>query len=346
MGALAGARLAPHLLPGGDDSPVHAARRRSAGAAVGAVVLETAGSIVGGTIRRALSVPPLRLLDSFGGLVRRRRDGARGRLGARRGGAPLPRPDGAARGGAALGRPQPLNDVVPPARLMEAIERVDPFPTDRRSARPGRCRPTRPCSHGPACGRAAPSVVRVLGSACGLAVSGSGWVARPELVVTAAHVVAGQRDTVVAAAGGRALPARAVAFDPSNDVAVLRVPGLLARPLPLASPSRGRDGRHPRLPRRRRRSRPAPDGSAGRRRVLSEDAYGEGPVLRTITTLRGRVRHGNSGGPAVNASGRVEATVFAARVGSEGAATASRRASSATRSTASARPVSTGDCAP
>ncbi len=37
--------------------------------------------------------------------------------------------------------------------------------------------------------------------------------------------------------------------------------------------------------------------------------------LREVTALRGLVRHGNSGGPAVNAAGEVEATVFAARIG-------------------------------
>jgi S1-C subfamily serine protease len=46
--------------------------------------------------------------------------------------------------------------------------------------------------------------------------------------------------------------------------------------------------------------------------VITQDAYGRGPVQRTITTLRGQVRPGNSGGPAVDASGRVVTTIFAA----------------------------------
>jgi S1-C subfamily serine protease len=50
--------------------------------------------------------------------------------------------------------------------------------------------------------------------------------------------------------------------------------------------------------------------------VLADDAYGRGPVRRLVTTLRGRVRHGNSGGPAVDAQGRVQTTVFAARIDS------------------------------
>ena len=52
--------------------------------------------------------------------------------------------------------------------------------------------------------------------------------------------------------------------------------------------------------------------------VLSEDAYGHGPVARQITSLRGSVRHGDSGGPTVDAAGHVDTTVFAARLGGEG----------------------------
>ena len=48
------------------------------------------------------------------------------------------------------------------------------------------------------------------------------------------------------------------------------------------------------------------------RRVVSSDAYGQGPVERTMTALRGLVRSGNSGGPMVDGEGRVVTTVFAA----------------------------------
>ncbi|MBA2630087.1 MAG: serine protease, partial [Thermoleophilaceae bacterium] len=52
--------------------------------------------------------------------------------------------------------------------------------------------------------------------------------------------------------------------------------------------------------------------------VLSQDAYGRGPVRRAITSLRGRVRSGNSGGPVVDGQGRVVATIFAASVSDGG----------------------------
>ena len=58
------------------------------------------------------------------------------------------------------------------------------------------------------------------------------------------------------------------------------------------------------------------DVRAGRlgetREVITQDAYGNGPVRRSITSLRGAVRSGNSGGPMVDTDGKVVTTVFAA----------------------------------
>src|SRR5918994_1720763 len=86
---------------------------------------------------------------------------------------------------------------------------------------------------------AARSVVRVLGTACGLGVQGSGWVAGEGLVVTNAHVVAGQEDTTVQLGGeGANVDAEAVWFDPANDLAILRAPGV------AGTRARPRAGRH------------------------------------------------------------------------------------------------------
>jgi S1-C subfamily serine protease len=51
------------------------------------------------------------------------------------------------------------------------------------------------------------------------------------------------------------------------------------------------------------------------REVLSQDAYGNGPEPRRVLSFRGLVRSGNSGGPLVDARGRVVGTVFAAAIG-------------------------------
>ena len=208
---------------------------------------------------------------------------------------------------------QRLNTVLPPTDgLLSTLKRLDPFPRiDGPEVRVQA--PTSGIVSDPQIKSAAHSVVKVLGSACGLGVEGSGWVARDGVVVTNAHVVAGQHDTRVLLEGrGPGLDAHAIAFDPRNDVAVLRVPGLSAPALSLASsPRSGTSAAILGFP----RNGPF-DVRAGRlgetREVVTQDAYGRGPVRRSITSLRGAVRSGNSGGPTVDGRGRVVATVFAA----------------------------------
>jgi S1-C subfamily serine protease len=208
---------------------------------------------------------------------------------------------------------QRLNTVLPPTSgLLNALENLDPFPRiDGPEVRVQA--PSRGIVDDPQVDAAAGSVVKVLGTACGLGVEGSGWVAGDGVVVTNAHVVAGQKDTRVLLGGDEpGIDAEAVHFDPRNDIAVLRVPGLGAPALPLAaSPRPGTSAAVLGFP----RNGPY-DERAGRlgetREVVTQDAYGRGPVRRSITSLRGAVRSGNSGGPMVDGRGRVVTTIFAA----------------------------------
>jgi S1-C subfamily serine protease len=210
-----------------------------------------------------------------------------------------------------------LNAVLPPSGpILQALARFDPFPAIRgpsANVRPpdaaiARDREVR------AAGR---SVVRVLGTACGLGVQGSGWVAGNGLVVTNAHVVAGQDDTTVQPGGeGPSVDAEAVWYDPRNDLAILRASGLEGVPgLSLNADARpGTSAAVLGFPENGAYDvRPARVGQTAT--VVTQDSYGRGPVQRSITSLRARVRQGNSGGPAVDGSGRVVATIFAAATG-------------------------------
>jgi S1-C subfamily serine protease len=209
-----------------------------------------------------------------------------------------------------------LNDLLPPSGpILNALARFDPFP--RIDGPPVDLpAPRAAIARDPDVRLAARGVVKIQGTACGLGVEGSGWVARDGLVVTNAHVVAGQDDTAVRLGGeGPGLPARAVVFDPHDDIAILRVDGLGGRPLTIASdPRSGASGAILGFPQNGPYDvRPGRLGST--RPVVTQDAYGQGPVQRSIVTLRGNVRPGNSGGPMVDARGRVVTTVFAATRG-------------------------------
>src|SRR5262249_41751351 len=133
-----------------------------------------------------------------------------------------------------------------------------------------------------------------------------------QLVVTAAHVVAGEGDTEVVLLDGEQLHAQAVVFDPHDDVAILRVPGLMAKPLHLTDPRPGAAIAIVGYPLNGPLSAIA--GRIGSTEtVLGQDAYGRGPTRRSVTSLSGNVQPRSWGGPAVEGTGAVQATVFAAR---------------------------------
>ena len=340
LGAFLGGRLAPLLLSGGSRSP-YAPLVALVAAVSLAVAFEVLGSTIGAVIRSRQRARGVRALDSAGGVL---------------GGALIGCAIVWVLGAMALQLPgqadlrramqrsivlQRLNSIVPPRRLLNALARIDPFPTFAGPPVPSEPPDPRVLAK-PGVRAAAPSVVRVLGTACGLGIEGTGWVAGREVVVTAAHVVAGQEDTTVVPLSGGSLRAHAVAFDPHNDVAVLRVPGLDARPLRLVDPEAGTSVAIVGYP----LNGPL-NAAAGRigstRVVFAQDAYGRGPTRRLVTSLSGDVEHGNSGGPAVDASGAVQTTVFAARTTGSGGygvpASVVRRDLGA-----AGEPVSTGPC--
>jgi S1-C subfamily serine protease len=209
-----------------------------------------------------------------------------------------------------------LNNVLPSDTVLKALARFDPFPSiDGPEVNVGP--PKAAVARDPDVRRAGGSVVRILGTACGLGVSGSGWVVRDGLVVTNAHVIAGQDDTIVQLRGtGAHYDATVVAMDTLNDVAVLRVPSLQAPVLQFSREVKATEpGAVLGFPLNGPYDvRPARIGST--RTVISQDAYGRGPVRRKITSFRGSVKPGNSGGPVVDVAGHVSATVFAKSVGS------------------------------
>jgi S1-C subfamily serine protease len=315
LGAFLGTRLAPIILPGGAHSQ-YAPLFGLLGALIAGGVLASGFEGIGVYARRALRIPGLRAVDGLLGAVLTGCVGLGiawivGAVALQSAGSRPLRED--IQRSAILSE---LNELLPPSGpILHALARFDPLPSVR-GPQANVAPPTKGIVAAPAVRAAGNSVVRIVGTACGLGIEGSGWVAGPDLVVTNAHVVAGEQDTVVEPHGAApGLPARVLVFDPRDDVAVLRVRGLNEPALALSSdPAPGTPAAILGYP-----LDGAFDAEPGRigqtQDVSTEDAYGNGPVLRSITSLRGRVRPGNSGGPMVDASGHVVATVFAAIVG-------------------------------
>ena len=159
LGAWLGSRLAPELLQGGKDSP-YTPLAALVGAAVGAILLETLGTLAGSALRSRVRRPKLTTFDATGGLV----------LGTVSGlaivwvlGAVallLPGQTDLRRGAQSSALLQRLNQVVSPTDVLGVLARIDPFPTIAGPAGPV-APPDPRLAHAVGVRRASPSVVRV-----------------------------------------------------------------------------------------------------------------------------------------------------------------------------------------
>jgi S1-C subfamily serine protease len=343
-GALAGSRGGPLLLSEGSSSPYAPLFAAIGALLLGALVAVTVESLALGLRARLIRGPALRLADGAGGaaLIASVALGLTWIFGAVALHAPgTTQLRGDVQRSLILRR---LNDLLPPSGpILNALNRVDPAPSIAGPTTP--LSPPDPAIAGDAdVRRASHSIVRVLGTACGLGIEGSGWVAAPGLVVTNAHVVAGEDDTTVATLDGASLKATPVHYDPGNDLALLRVEAPL-EPLQIATaPQAGTGGAVLGYPEN------GPYAVTAARMgdtttAISEDSYGNGPIQRSIAFLRGAVRSGNSGGPLVDAQGHVMATVFAATTsGPRGGFAVPDEVVEQALRRAEAIPVDTGPC--
>jgi len=204
---------------------------------------------------------------------------------------------------------------------------------------------------------AARSVVKLTGFGCRHGVSGSGWVARPGIVVTNAHVISRSRTTMAQVPGRQQIVTTIpIWFDRAHDIAILRVPGLRHAPaLEIADQVKagtaaailGYPGGGPYDVQFARIGATAniPAGSG----LIGEETGRRKSI--PSTRLLGRARPGNSGGPVVDEQGRVLTMVFGAEVSGLGTlgipADAIRTAMRDSGVTSGdARQVSTGPCEP
>jgi S1-C subfamily serine protease len=346
IGASVGSRIAPSLLPDGGN-PIYGAGITLGSILAFSVLGEVIARSMGGSLRNRLSSPTSATLDGVGGAL----------LGFALalvlvwavGVFALQSPTLASLQPAAQDSRilQTLKERMPSGLLTQAVADLQPLPKIR-GPEPEVAAPEGNIVNDPDVQAASRRTLRVTGTACGYGVEGSGWVAGRDLVVTNAHVVAGETATWVQLGGsGQQLPAEVVAFDARNDIAVMRVDGLDLAPLPVAAARPGEAAAVIGFPQNGPLDiEPARTGTT--ERVVSTDAYDNGPVERIVTSFRVYVRPGNSGGPAVNADGQVISTIFASRTDSNNSGygvpsrIVQRHLQTATSRTT---PASTGGCA-
>ncbi len=154
------------------------------------------------------------------------------------------------------------------------------------------------------------ATLRVEGRACTLIQDGTGVVIAKNLVVTNAHVIAGESATTSVSNGEFRRRADVVAFDPRRDIAVLRIQNLNIKPLHISTPIT--------------KSTVAIFGYPGGRELRVEggrivdqikatgaDLYGKGNWSRKVLILAADLVPGDSGGPVISQSGQFVGLSFA-----------------------------------
>jgi uncharacterized membrane protein required for colicin V production len=323
-GAVIGVRTAPSLIAGYQSPEI----RVALGVSIVIMLIalgETLGVMLGRAVQRRIDAETLRQVDSFLGAVVQ---GIAALVVAWLVALPLTKSSvytgltGAVRDSAVLrGVDTIMPDVLRelPAELTRLLD-VSGFPDVLGPFSPTPITDVGPADpvllNSPVVRQARVSVLKIRGRArsCSRALEGTGFVVAPQRVITNAHVVAGTDQVQVEATNG-ILDAEVVSYDPQTDVAILKVPGLRAPALPLASEpaASGTNGLVLGYPL---------DGpytaSAARIRdrihLRGPDIYNSSTVVRNVYTVRAVVRSGNSGGPLLDGSGQVLGLVFGAAV--------------------------------
>lgn len=162
------------------------------------------------------------------------------------------------------------------------------------------------------------SVVEIEGRSCSGIGVGSGFIVAPNYITTNAHVVAGMRTPYIQDVNGRH-KAEIVAFDPSNDIAILKTKRLEGKSLTLVDTvvPVGESGVALGFPGGKAFTA-QPAVVVEHFTALGRDIYNDREVRRDVYALKSNVEPGNSGGPLLDESGQVMGVIFARSTAHEG----------------------------
>lgn len=157
------------------------------------------------------------------------------------------------------------------------------------------------------------STVKVEGQACDEILEGSGFTVATGLVMTNAHVVAGEPSgqTSVLLPSGQTLQARVVMFDPRIDLALLSVKELSEAPLTLSTAQTDQLGAVFGHPNGQDPVAISPARVSQSEVAEGRDLYDQHNIKRDILVLAAALAHGDSGGPLVSTAGQVIGVAFA-----------------------------------
>lgn len=159
--------------------------------------------------------------------------------------------------------------------------------------------------------RVSSSTVKVEGQSCALDREGSGFAIDKDLVVTNAHVVAGQHAPAVVRPDGKRLAAVVAVFDAPRDLALLRVKGLGQAALPLGTAREGSTGAVFGHPEGQDALQVSPVAIRQQLIATIRDAGLPEPVRRNVFVLAANLAPGDSGGALVTPEGEVAGIAFA-----------------------------------
>jgi S1-C subfamily serine protease len=154
------------------------------------------------------------------------------------------------------------------------------------------------------------STVQVEGPACGRIQEGSGFVADDGIVVTNAHVVAGEGSTDLLTQDGRRIAATVILFDPDRDLAVLSAPKIGLPPLPIRDAGVGDVGAvlgHP----GGGPLKVSPFKVSDEVQAVGRDLYDRHETRREVLILASDLAPGDSGAALVDPKGAVAGVAFA-----------------------------------